>query len=167
MPTIESLLCTIIENRYALNCKCKNQCGFEHGNIRLRIQKPFHIMVVSKDSEYSNIFHYRLFMLKHVRKFSHALLLRSPDLLNFIIQWKVHQTGDMAIIIGDFFRLSFPCLTNSKDIKNSIWKFGPEFNRNMTKSINSYTIEFIGVDKPPNPFFEVCSYKFIFLCQIG
>jgi len=122
------------------------------------------IVIVDEDTEGVNILEFTIFLGKSVFDIIHALS-RSKDVLDGVVHWIVEERSEIVLIWRNVAWISVEALSHLENT-SSLTILTPELALDLWDSVNSNSIELIGIDQVFNPVFKILSDVTIILVNI-
>jgi len=142
----------------------KNKRVFEHLLVVVLVQESGIVVVIDEDTKSGWVSELLVDLADSVSDSLHGLL-GTENILNCVIHWVVEKTGDKVLIWADVVRISIETFTHLENASGFSILL-PEVLGDFRNSIDSNTIELIGVDQVFDPVLEIASDVRVILVEI-
>jgi len=164
VTTSVGLLRAIIIEWNTSGGESKNKRVFEHLLVVVLVQESGIVVVIDEDTKSAWVSEFLVYLINSVSDTLHGLF-GSKHVLNCVVHGVVEKTGDEVLIWRDVVRITVETFTHLENTSR-VSKFLPEVLCDFRNSINSNTIELIGVDQVFDPVLEISSDVRVILVEI-
>jgi len=164
VTTSVGLLRTIVIEWNTSGGESKNKCVFEHLLVVVLVQESGIVVVIDEDTKSGWVSEFLVYLLDSSGDSLHGLG-RAEDILDGVVHWIVEKTGNEVLIWTDVVRVSVEAFTHLENT-SGISILLPEVFTDFRNSIDSNTIELIGVDQVFDPVLEISSDVGVILVEI-